>query len=314
MLHVQQNVPKQGRRYALVPLLQTPATGYRSEADSSCCTSCAVDSKQRPCWAVHLGRSARRVQESHRPGYAVLKQLTDRMCVCVCVMHKFLDVLVRQWKTRWQLRALEPPASSTVVLQFPLSADPRQRAGVVISTDASAGGESEAYWTDGRAFQGCLSVPAGRYASIAAETQAQRTTQHKERLSGFVSAYYPLRVDLSDYDCFRLYCRDESERGRLWLFGVATDSPIRERSIFYRPFRLEPGPSSTSCTAVDMPFSEFAMTYRGLVVDSAEGMNTRRIQGFLVTLMDTNPGRFSLVMDRLEAFRRSAFETSCGTE
>jgi len=85
MLHVQQNVPKQGRRYALVPLLQTPATGYRSEADSSCCTSCAVDSKQRPCWAVHLGRSARHVQESHRPGYAVLKQLTDRMCVCVCV-------------------------------------------------------------------------------------------------------------------------------------------------------------------------------------------------------------------------------------
>ncbi|KAK4533865.1 hypothetical protein CCYA_CCYA19G4747 [Cyanidiococcus yangmingshanensis] len=220
-----------------------------------------------------------------------------------------LGRLVQRLRDGLQLRSLEPPAASVVVLQFARRDEAaaggtrHRQAPCTIWTDSSAGGQSRADWIDGRVLRGTLVAPAVSATSGVGAVSSGKAAQQQGRPSHFVSLYYPFRVNLSDYDCFRLYCRDESERPRCWLFGVATESPVRERSVFYRPFRVGPCSSVDGCSVVDMPFAEFAMTYGGRVIDSAEMMNTRRILGFLITLMDPNPGPFAITLDRLDALR-----------
>jgi hypothetical protein len=221
-----------------------------------------------------------------------------------------VDRLVQQLKNGLQLKSPEPPPPLLLVVQFRRPSEPAAEAGrdlrprYTIWTDSSGGGRSQAQWSNNCVFHGTLGTTAASVEDATKAVSVPESSRLTRVMSSFASLYYPLRVNLSDYDSFRLHCRDESESPRCWLFGVATESPVRERSIFYRPFGVGPCSPGHRFTTVDLPFADFLMTYRGRLIDSPETMNARRILGFLITLIDPTPGPFAIVCDRLEALRQ----------
>ncbi|KAK4537073.1 hypothetical protein CDCA_CDCA11G3098 [Cyanidium caldarium] len=239
------------------------------------------------------------------------------------------------WRERlpslWRLEVPQPPPALQTVYRFRTEAGvepdkPAAAAPYQVLSDASSGGFTEAQFVDGHRFEGNLST---RQSAVEPETTPapeRRSawwggrspgTPPSTRRNGFAALYFPHVCDLSDYDELLLHCRERSECPRRWLFGVVTDSYVRERNSFFRPFTVSSSSSSSSSSSpppphtspatpyapVRMPLDEFVMTFQGRLVDVAEQMNRHRALAFVITLDDGTDGPFCLELDRLEAHR-----------